>query len=126
MSRPQHNINMGNTLQVPDGPVYETMDQNQIKDNLHLTRKDKKKNIKILMRRVTDVTDQLFEEKAKVEGHKKQNKELAIMISFLREKEIKQSQQAENIQIIKYLFSLLINYQSNCSSIELARKETLV
>jgi hypothetical protein len=126
MSIPQHNINMGNTLQVPDGPVYETMDQNQIKDNLHLTRRDKKKNIKILMRRVQDVTDQLLEEKAKVEGHKKQNKELAIMISFLREKESKQSQQSENIQIIKYLFSLLINYQSICSSIELARKETLV
>jgi hypothetical protein len=126
MSIPQHNINMGNTLQVPDGPVYETMDQNQIKDNLHLTRRDKKKIIKILMRRVQDVTDQLLEEKAKVEGHKKQNKELAIMISFLREKESKQSQQSENIQIIKYLFSLLINYQSICSSIELARKETLV
>ena len=57
------------------------MDQNQIKDNIHLTRKDKKQFIKILLGRITDVTDQLLEEKAKVEGHKKQNKELAILIS---------------------------------------------
>ena len=98
---------MGNTLQVPDGPVYETMDQNQIKDNLHLTRKDKKKIIKILMRRVTDVTDQLFEEKAKVEGHKKQNKELAIMISSLKAKEFTQKQEIEHVRIIKCLLSFV-------------------
>ena len=126
MPIPQHNINMGNTMRVPDGHVYETMDQNQIMDNLPLTRKNKKKIIRILMGRVQDVTDQLVKEKAKAEGHKKQNKELVIMISFLREKEIKQSQQAENIKIINYLLSLLINYRSSCSSLEMARKDTLV
>ena len=78
------------------------------------------------MWRIQDVTDQLEKEKAKVEGHKKQNEELAILISFLRGKEIKQSQQAQNILMINYLLSLLINYQSGCASLEMARKETLV
>lgn len=119
---------MGNSLQVPDGHIYEKMDQNKIKDNLPLTKKNKKRVIKMLMWRLQDVTDQLVKEKAKVEGHKKQNMELAILISFLREKETKQSQEDENIQIINYLLSLslLINYQSSCFSLEVARKETLV
>jgi hypothetical protein len=126
MSIPQHNINMGNTLKVPDGPVYETIDQNQVNDTPQLTRKDKNKIIKTLRGRVQEVTDQLWEEKAKLEGYKRLNKDLAIMISILRDKEITQKQQAENIQIIKYLFSLLMNYQSSCSSIEVAGKETQV
>jgi hypothetical protein len=126
MSIPQHNINMGNTLKVPDGPVYETIDQNQVNDTPQLTRKDKNKIIKTLRGRVQEVTDRLWEEKAKLEGYKRLNKDLAIMISILRDKEITQKQQAENIQIIKYLFSLLMNYQSSCSSIEVAGKETQV
>jgi lipoate-protein ligase A len=117
---------MGNSLKVPDGSVYETIDPINIRDNLQTEKKDKKKVIKSLRKRVQEVTEQLLEEEAKLEAYKKQNKNLAVMISILKAKEITQKEEAENMQILKCLLPFLVKYQSSCSSIEFKGKETLV
>ena len=117
---------MGNSLKVQDESCYETIDSIHTRYDLVLAKKNKKKVIQSLGKRVQEVTEQLLEEEAKVEAYKNQNKELAVMISILKAKEISRKEEGENIQILKCLLSFLVKYQSGCSSIEFNGKATMV
>jgi len=72
---------MGNSIVVPDESVYETIDQ--ISKNPKPTKKDKNTIIETLIYEM----EQLHKSEAKLKGYKKQNKDLAIMISSLKAKD---------------------------------------
>ena len=116
---------MGNSLIVPDDSAYEMIDQNQIRSDLKLTKRDKNKIIKTLGKRVHDLTEQLWNEEAKLEGYKTQNRDLAIMISILKAKEMTLKEENDHMRIINCL-SFINKDQSRCSSIEFAARETQV
>ena len=97
--------NMGNSIVVPDESVYETIDQ--ITNNPKPTKKDKNTMIETLIYEMEYVTEQLHKSEAKLKGYKKQNKELAIMISSLKAKEFTQKQEIEHVRIIKCLLSFV-------------------
>ena len=94
---------MGNSVVVQDDSVYETI--GQIRNNTKPTKKDKRAMIETLRYKLDDVTEQLYKSEAKLKGYKKQNKELAIMISSLKAKELTQQQVIEHMRIIKCLLS---------------------
>lgn len=96
---------MGNSLVIPDDSVYETIDQ--IRNNTKSTKKDKNTMIGSLICKLDDVSEQLQKSEAKLKGYKKQNKELAIMISSLKAKELTQNQEIEHMRIIKCLLSFV-------------------
>ena len=97
--------NMGNSIVVPDESVYETIDQITI--NPKPTKKDKNTMIETLIYEMEYVTEQLHKSEAKLKGYKKQNKDLAIMISSLKAKELTQKQEIEHMRIIKCLLSFV-------------------
>ena len=78
---------MGNSVVVQDDSVYETIGQIRNNINTEPTKKDKRAMIETLRYKLDDVTEQLYKSEAKLKGYKKQNKELAIMISSLKAKE---------------------------------------
>lgn len=117
---------MGNSLKVPDVSSYETIDSIHTRSDVQMSKKDKKKVIKSLGDRVREVTEQLWEEEAKVKVYQKQNKDLTVMISILKAKDVARKEEAENMQIFRCLLSFLVKYQSSCSLIESKGKETMV
>ena len=96
---------MGNSIVVPDESVYETIDQ--ISKNPKPTKKDKNTIIETLIYEMKYVTEQLHKSEAKLKGYKRQNKDLAIMISSLKAKELTQKQEIEHVRIIKCLLSFV-------------------
>ena len=96
---------MGNSLVVPDDSVYETIEQ--IRNNTKPTKKEKNTVIETLIYELDDVTEKLYKSESKLKGYKKQNKELVIMISSLKNKELTQKQEIEHMQIIKCLLSFV-------------------
>ena len=96
---------MGNSIVVPDESVYETIDQITI--NPKPTKKDKNTMIETLIYEMEYVTEQLHKSEAKLKGYKKQNKDLAIMISSLKANELTQKQEIGHMRIIKCLLSFV-------------------
>ena len=96
---------MGNSLVVPDNSVYETIEQ--IRNNTKPTKKEKNTVIETLIYELDDVTEKLYKSESKLKGSKKLNKELVIMISSLKNKELTQKQEIEHMQIIKCLLSFV-------------------
>ena len=77
---------MGNSIVVPDESVYETIDQSSNTNNPKPKKKDKKTIIETLIREMEYMTEQLHKSEAKLKGYKKENKDIAIMISSLKAK----------------------------------------
>ena len=98
---------MGNSIVVPDESVYETMDQSSNTNNPKLKKKDKKTMIETLICEMEYLTKQLHKSEEKLKGYKKQNKDLAIMISSLKAKELTQKQEIEHMRVIKCLLSIV-------------------
>ena len=93
---------MGNSIVAPYEYVYETIDQ--ISNNPKPT---KNKIIETLIYEMEYVTEQLHKSEAKLKGYKRQNKDLAIMISSLKAKELTKKQEIEHVRIIKCLLSFV-------------------
>lgn len=96
---------MGNSLVIPGDSVYETIDQTR--NNKRSTKKDMNTMIGSLICKLDGVSEQLHKSEAKLKGYKKQNKELAIMISSLKAKELTQNREIEHMRIIKCLVPLV-------------------
>ena len=98
---------MGNSIVVPDESVYETIDQSSNTNNPKLKKKDKKTMIETLICEMEYLTKQLHKSEEKLKGYKKQNKDLAIMISSLKAKEFTHKQEIEHMRVIKCLLSIV-------------------
>jgi hypothetical protein len=114
---------MGNSLILPDGSGYEMLEKNQIRADLKLAKSDKKNIIQKLKKKVQELTEELWNEAAKLEGYKKQNKDLAIMIGILKAEDTILKQENAHLRFSNCLLLSTNREQSGFSSLESPERE---